>query len=102
MKFTESSSIEFLKAHPLNKLIKNASSPLTSNLFPLPPHTLPFSPNSPHSNDAFHTPTFTPPLALSSPQPRHNRHVLEQTHILNFTVPRFYDFANSQKTGNFR
>ncbi|WP_375668911.1 hypothetical protein [Bartonella sp. MR168JLCBS] len=38
-----------------------------------------------------------PPLLLNRPT---TLTTLDQPHILDFTVPRFYDFANSQKTGN--
>ncbi|WP_375644500.1 MULTISPECIES: hypothetical protein [unclassified Bartonella] len=36
-----------------------------------------------------------PPLLLNRPT---TLTALNQPHILDFTVPRFYDFANSQKT----
>ncbi len=99
MKFTKPSPIEFLKANLLNKLRQNASPPLTSNLFPHPPHTPSPPQNAPIPKRHFTLQPSRLPLAPFSSQVPHNQHGFSPPPTsLPFTVPRFYDFANSQKT----
>ncbi len=91
-KFTENNKL------PINRPIKAYHQPIHCHQ-PFSPNALHSSiPPLPHSNfDAFHNPTILhwhPLLPISSPQPSR----LLSNHTPAFTVPRFYDFANSQKT----
>ncbi len=90
-KFTENNKL------PINSPIEAYHKPIT--------HHQPFPPNALHSPILILTHCTIQPLCLhwhlfSPSAPQSSQPLINHTHAI--TVPRFYDFTNSQKTTNFR
>ncbi len=84
---------------PINSPIKAYHQPITnlSPAYSLPTALFPQRPPFPHSNfDALHNPTILHWHLFSPTAPQPSQPLTNHTH--HFTVTRFYDFANSQKT----